>query len=157
MIKDEITPQGEVEMIIETLGEKRKVVNFKNSVLNLGRQALASCLANNIGESFNFYVNRMMFGDGGTSGGVPKYVNTSRNGLFGTTRASKGVIATLDANNPGVVIFTTVLSYTDAVGYTLNEMALRMNNGDLYSMATFPDLNKTAIMQITWNWRASFV
>ena len=39
----------------------------------------------------------------------------------------------------------------------LNEMALQMANGQLYSMTTFPDLNKTEDMQITFNWRLNFI
>ena len=152
-----IIPIGSVEMIIETIDGDKKTSYFKNSVLNLGKNALASCLANNIGDSFNFYINRMIFGDGGTTSGVPNYVNTNRNGLFGTTRASKGLIATIDPNNGSQITFTSILAYTDAVGYTLNEMALRMNNGDLYSMVTFPDLNKTAAMQICFNWKINFL
>jgi hypothetical protein len=99
----------------------------------------------------------MLFGDGGTSGGVPKYVDTSRNGLFGITRALKPVIVTIDPTLPSQVVFTSVLDYEEANGFQINEMALQMNNGDLYSMSTFADLNKTSSMQITWNWKLSFV
>jgi len=55
------------------------------------------------------------------------------------------------------VVFTSVLDYDEANGFQINEMALQMNNGDLYSMSTFADLNKTSSMQITWNWKLSFV
>jgi hypothetical protein len=99
----------------------------------------------------------MLFGDGGTSGGTLKYVDTQRTGLFGITRASKPVISQIDPNIPSQVVFTSVLTFDDANGYALNEMALQMSNGDLYSMVTFADLNKTSSMQITFNWRLSFV
>ena len=88
---------------------------------------------------------------------IVKYVDSQRNGLFGITRASKSIIAQVDPNIPSQVVFTAVLSFDDANGYALNEMALQMSNGDLYSMVTFLDLNKTDQMQITWNWRISFV
>jgi hypothetical protein len=114
-------------------------------------------MSGSVGNDFNFFVSRMLFGDGGTTGGVPKYVNTERNGLFGITRASKPVIATIDPSFPSQVTFTSVVSYSEANGYNLNEMALQMNTGDLYSMTTFPDLGKTALMQITFNWGLSFV
>jgi hypothetical protein len=39
----------------------------------------------------------------------------------------------------------------------LNEMALQMANGDLYSMVSFPDLTKTSEMSIIWNWTLSFI
>jgi hypothetical protein len=99
----------------------------------------------------------MLFGDGGATNGATKYVSSDRNGLFGITRASRPVIATVDPNIPSQVIFTSVLTFNDANGYVLNEMALQMATGDLYSMVTFPDLTKTSQMQITWSWRLSFV
>ena len=136
---------------------EKKKREFKNTILRKGREALAKSLANELGDTYQFYVNRMLFGDGGTSGGSVKYVDTVRNGLFGITRASKSVIAQVDPNIPSQVVFTAVLGFSDANGYAINEMALQMSNGDLYSMATFLDLNKTDQMQITWNWRISYV
>jgi len=70
--------------------------------------------------------------------------------------ASKPIVASIDPTITSQVTFTSVLSFDDA-NTTLNEIALRMNNEDLYSMATFPDLNKTNSVQITFNWRISFV
>ena len=156
--KDKIKTKGEVEMII-TYDDDRpdKTVNFSNTVLLKGRQALASSLANAVGDTYDFFISRMLFGDGGTQGDSPKFVTDSVNGLFGVTRANKGVLATVDPNATTQVVFTTVLTFTEANGYALSEMALQMNNGDLYSMVTFPDLTKTSSMQITWNWRLSFV
>jgi hypothetical protein len=157
-----LKPKGAIEGIIKyKTGEEKKFlvkqIAFPNTVLRTGREALAASLANEIGDQFDFYVSRMLFGDGGTSSGVPKSVSTARNGLFGITRATKPVIATIDPNLRTQVVFTSVLDYEEANGYTLNEMALQMNTGDLYSMSTFADLNKTSAMQITWNWRISFV
>ena len=151
-----VRPKGEIEMIIKQTNST-EFVCFHNTVLRKGREALASSLANNFGNSYNFFISRMLFGDGGTSGGVPKYVDTSRNGLFGITRAIKPVIVTVDTNIQSQIVFTTVLDYDEANGFQINEMALQMNNGDFYSMSTFADLNKVSSMQITWNWRLSFV
>ncbi|RDJ35647.1 MAG: hypothetical protein DWQ19_12580 [Crenarchaeota archaeon] len=152
-----IRPKGEIEMIIKNkeTGEEKRC--FHNTVLKKGKEALASSIANDIGSSYNFFISRMLFGDGGTSSGVPKSVSTERNGLFGITRASKPVISTIDSNLLSQVVFTSVLDYDEVNGVTLNEMALQMNSGDLYSMATFGDLNKTSSIQITWLWRISFV
>lgn len=148
---------GHVFRTIEYLDGRTEKVDFPNTILRKGREALASSLAHEIGDTFEFYVTRMLFGDGGTSGGATKFVNTERNGLFGVTRASKPVISQVDPNIPSQVIFTSVLSYSEANGAVLNEMALQMGSGDLYSMVTFADLTKTDQMQITWNWRLSFV
>lgn len=156
-ITDGLKPCGFVQAIIDYESGERKIVEFPNTVLTKGREALASCLARDIGEGFNFYVNRMLFGDGGTADGSTKFVATSRNGLFGLTQASKPVVASVDPNIPSQVIFTSVIAFSEANGAVLNEMALQMASGNLYSMVTFPDLTKTAQMQITWNWRLTFV
>ena len=153
---DEIKPKGQIEIIIENTNGYVETKVFNNTVLANGRNALANCLANQIGDSFTFYIDRMLYGSNGVDSGVPKFVSTSRTGLFGATVANKPVIATIDPTITSQVTFTSVLSFDDA-NTTLNEIALRMNNEDLYSMATFPDLNKTNSVQITFNWRISFV
>lgn len=157
IIDEKINTYGFVQAIVDYESGEREIIEFKNTILTKGREALASCLARNIGDGFNFYINRMIFGDGGTASSTTKYVSSSRNGLFGITQASKPVIASIDPNIPSQVIFTSVISYAEANGVALNEMALQMATGDLYSMVTFPDLTKTAQMQITWNWRLTFV
>lgn len=153
-----LNPQGRIEIIVEHKDGRKEVGMVKNAILRKGRLALAKCLANEMeaGGVFSYFVNRMLFGTNGTSEGQTKYVQTDRDGLFGETLIGKGVIATVDEDQAQVV-FTSVLTYNDANGSTLNEMALRLNNGELYSMATFPDLNKTSSIQITFNWRVSFV
>lgn len=156
-MNEDIKTLGYVYGIIEYFDGNKVSFEFKNTVLNKGREALAASLANNFTGEYNFYISRMVFGDGGTSGGSKKYVNTNRNGLFGTTRASKPVISSIDSNMPYQAIFTSVLRFDEANGYALNEMALQMGNDDFYSMVTFPDLNKTSDMQIAFNWRLSFV
>jgi len=148
---------GIVERIIEYSDGRKETSEIRNTILRKGREALASSLANNIGSVYGFYINRILFGDGGTSGGALKVVDANRSGLFGVTRASKPVISSVDKNIPSQVIFTSVLTFDDANGYALNEMALQMFNSDLYSMVVFADLNKTSSMQITFNWRLSFV
>ena len=148
---------GTVERIVEHLDGTIERSEVRNTILRLGREALSKSLANSISSTYDYYINRMIFGDGGTSGGTLKYVDTQRTALFGITRASKPVIASVDPNIPSQVVFTSVLTFDDANGYALNEMALQMANGDLYSMVTFSDLNKTSSMQITFNWRLSFV
>lgn len=157
MIQEDVKPQGTVEMIIEDINGKVEVLHVKNAILQTGRMALASCIANDINGSFNLFVARMVFGDGGTNSNVPKYIDASRNGLFGTTRSSKNIIANIDSNNLTQVVFTSVLTFGDANGFPLNEMALVLNTGDFYSMTTFPDINKVSTMQITFNWRISFI
>jgi hypothetical protein len=157
MIKESVKPQGEVEICIEYKDGSKEATTVKNTVLTTGRLALANGLANQIGSSFDFYVTRMIFGDAGTTGGVKKVVNAGRNGLFGVTQVSKPALANSDTSVTAQVIFTSVILFSEGVGLTLNEMALQMANGDLFSMTTFPDLNKTSDMQITFNWRLNFI
>ena len=157
MISSDVEPVGNVEMIIDYKSGEQEVTSFPNTVLKNGRRVLALTLANQLGSEFQFYITRMMFGDGGTQGGVKKYVNGSRNGLFGVTRLTKPVLANLDSVIDTQVIFTSVITYDEVIGVVLNEMALQMANGDLYSMVTFSDFTKSAEMQVTFNWRINFI
>jgi hypothetical protein len=156
-LNDSITLKGNIRAIIEDDIEGMRTICFHNDVLKTGREAIAAALANQVGSTFEFYINRMLFGDGGTNGGVPKIVNENRNGLFGVTRVNKPIIATIDPTNPAKVSLTSVVTRSEGNGYALNEMALQMANGDIYSMATFEDLNKTSSMQITWVWDLTFI
>ena len=156
-MKENVKCKGEVQVLIEFLDGSNDKIEFRNTILQTGREALAMSLANKVGNDFDFFINRMLFGDGGTTGGAPRVVAPERNGLFGTTRISKPVVANIDANNGSQVIFTSVVTFDEGNGFTLNEMALQLHTGDLYSMATFPVITKTAQMQITWNWRLSFI
>lgn len=148
---------GRVEAFLEYKNGKKIKLAFDNTVLNLGKIALAKTLVNDTGTYTNYFVNRMIFGDQGTTGGEPKIVSSNRTGLFGPTISNKPVVATTNPDNPAQAIFTSTLTYDDAVGYSLSEMALVLNNGDLYSMVTFPDLSKTVNMQIVFNWYVSMV
>jgi len=157
MNEERMKCKGDVQAIVERKDGAKEVIEFRNTILQTGREALALSLANMIGDDFDFFVNRMIFGDGGTTGGSPKVVSADRNGLFGAARVNKPVVANIDAATGTQVIFTSVVSFDEGNGYDLNEMALMMQNGNLYSMATFPGISKTAQTQITFNWRLSFI
>lgn len=157
MIDSAIKLIGSVERIVEYKDGSTDIIKYENAVLDKGRAALAATLANLVGDTNEFFVARMIFGDGGTTAGVKKFVNANRNGLFGVTRLTKPVTALVDDLNPNQAIFTSVITFDEVNSTTLNEMALQMQSNDLYSMITFPDLNKTSEMQITFNWRLNFV
>jgi hypothetical protein len=157
MNEEKMKCRGDVQAILEHRGGEKEIIEFRNTILQTGREALALSLANMIGDDFDFFINRMIFGDGGTTGGVPKMVSADRNGLFGAARVNKPVVANIDAATGTQVIFTSVVAFDEGNGYDLNEMALVMQNGDLYSMATFPGISKTPQTQITFNWRLSFI
>jgi phage-related tail fiber protein len=149
--------KGTVEVVIDFKDGKKNIINFNNTILRSGRAALASALANRVGDDFDYFISKMIFGDGGVVGSVPKQVGDERMGLFGAARVVRPVISNIDANNPTQVIFTSVIPFDEGNGFELNEMALQLNNGDFYSMATFASISKTSSMQITWNWRLSFI
>ena len=153
----EMQTKGDVGFCVEDRDGNKEYFDVHNTVLTTGRLALVNSLSNNIGGTFEFYITRMVFGDNGTVDGVKKVVNAGRTGLFGPVQLSKPALANIDGSIPTQAIFTSVIAFDEIVGVTLNEMALQMKNGDLYSMTTFPDLNKTADMQITFNWRLNFI
>ena len=159
-MKDTIKLKGDIELIVDWKDNCKEQENicFSNTILLKGRQAIAASLGNEFGNDYNFFITRMLFGDGGTSGdGQPKFVGAQRTGLFGTTQVNKPIISTIDPTNATQVIFTSVISFSEGNGFVLNEMALQMNSGDLYSMATFGGITKTSLMQLTWNWRLSII
>lgn len=149
--------QGFVDFCIEDLLGNKKKYTIKNTILKKGKEALAMSLANEIGDRYSFYISKMIFGDGGTLNNQPRIVDQSRNSLFGTQVVARPIISSIDPSVTSQVIFTTVLPFDTGNGSVLNEMALEMNNGDLYSMVTFSDLTKTDQIQITWNWRINFL
>ena len=155
--EDQVKCIGWIDATIDYKDGRQDKLHFPNSVLRKGRAALAKSLSNAYGDGYNYFISRMVFGDGGTSAGATKFVDSTRNGLYGLTRASKPVIAGVDPTTPTKAIFTSVLTFNDANGFTLNEMGLLMNNGEMYSLSTFPDLTKTDQMQITWSWSVNFV
>lgn len=123
---------------------------FPNTILLGASTSLASMLANK--EEEKLYISHMLFGDGGNK----KEVSRERTSLFGITRLKKPVIVQIDVDFPTVVMFTVTIEKVDANGYILNEMALQLNNGVLYSMSTFADLEKTEDMEIDWTWGLDF-
>jgi hypothetical protein len=164
MITENLKAKGEIFMDIYHLdgSPEENVVyveqrHYQNTILRTGRAALVSALTNQIGDDFEFYINRMIFGSDGTADGVPKYVTDDREGLFGLTVLSKPVVSSVDASNSTIAVFTSTIASSEANGIALNEMALQMSNGDLYSMKTFPDLNKTSTMQLVLTWKLFFV
>lgn len=156
-IFDITKPLGGIIATIEYKHKPKEVYRFPNTVLTKGRESLANFLVDQNAQK-SVFVQNMLFGDGGVDKErIKRTVEADRNALYGITRVSKPVIAQIDPLVRTQAIFTAVITFEEANGYSLNEMALQLNTGDFFSMATFPDLGKTDQMQITWNWRLSFV
>jgi hypothetical protein len=156
---DSIRCKGDIEMTIEWDDGRTEVTRFPNTVLRNGRKALAASLANQYGDNYDYFISRMAFGNGGTSGSTPKFISEDRNGFFGSTILRKPVITTLDPNDLTQVIFTAVIARDEVNGQTINEMGLEMNTDprQMYSMTTWAGFTKSSQMQITWTWRLSFL
>lgn len=156
--KEDVKVVGYITRTIEyNDGRPPETIEFKNTILKNGKIALARALANFGETTESSYITRMIFGTDGAINGVPRHVDEARNGLFGLTLLSKPVLASVDSNFENQVSFVAIISFNEANGSALSEMALQMNNGQLYSMRTFPDLTKTEQMQITWSWKISFI
>jgi hypothetical protein len=153
----DISSHGKIFITVENADGTVAVMAVKNKVLLAGRTALAQSLANQFGGQYQFYIARVLFGSNGTVGGAPRFVSDSQEGLFGPVMLAKPVIATIDPNIPTRVVFTTTVSFSEMVGGVINEMALEMANGNVFSLATFGDINKTGTMQLVWNWRLNWV
>jgi len=153
----EIASHGKIFCTVVNEDGSFSKMAVRNKVLLSGRTALAKSLANQIGGDFNFYIARVLFGSSGTVSGAPRFVEDNREGLFGPVTLTKPVVATIDSLTPSQVTFTTTVTFNDLIGQAINEMALEMATGDLFSMATFGDINKTAGMQLIFNWRLSMV
>ena len=158
MINNEQKVNGFVDVCIEDKRKNIVLYTINNTILKSGKSALAMSLANELsGQYYPFYINKIVFGDGGMIDGKLKTVNSERSSLFGSEVISKPIISSIDPNIPTQATFTSVLTFDDAIGQTINEMALEMANESLYSMVAFPDLMKTKDIQITWNWRINFI
>jgi hypothetical protein len=158
---------GYGDIIVENKNGDKKIYQFKNAILKTGREAIVKSLthtlqacsnANNGFEyAFPFFIKNMLFGNGGEVGGVPRVVNQNQSGLYGVTVASKAVNSLINPNNSTQAIFTSVLTFNDGNGYTINEIGLQMGSNDLYSLSTFSGIAKTSQIQITFNWNINIL
>jgi hypothetical protein len=160
-MSDVIKSSGIVEVIISYRDGKderfEQTFEVRNRILRTGRIDLVKALANDFGLTYSYFITGITFGSGGTVDGAPRYIDETRSGLFGPTVITKPVISSINSDFPTQVTFTSVLTYDEAVGSIINEMALRMANGEYFSMTTFGDLTKTSSMQTTFNWKISIV
>lgn len=169
--ESQVKTVGHVFCDIEYKNGKKIEMNFANTVLIGGREALAQVLTNTLGTcpSVNtststelvpsLYISNMLFGNNGVEviSNTPKVVSPARTSLFGTPVIVKPVNSYTNQTITTQAIFTTTLLFGDAVGIYLSEMALQLSNGVLYSMVTFPPIYKSAETQITFNWTLNFV
>lgn len=157
MISQDIHSIGKVFLTINNEDGSSANIAVNNKVLLTGQNALAKMLANDYDGTFSFYIARVLFGNSGTVGGAPLLVDGSRTALFGAVTLAKPVIASIDPNYQNQVTFTTTVAFSELIGQVINEMALEMANGDLFSLVTFGDITKSSSMELIFNWKISFV
>lgn len=146
---------GNINLEIEYSDGKKENLKFKNSPLRQGKSALAQFVCSK--DSERIWITDMIFGDGGVEKNDKKTVNPNRNTLFGVARVVKPVVCQLDPEDPTKVIVSTILEKDEGNDYVINEMALKLNTGDLFSMATFYNLNKNEQMKLKWTWELLFI
>ncbi len=152
-MKDFITARGFIDVHIRWKNGNTFTVRYNNHIIDSGRNFLAGSLLKETGP----YIVNMLFGDGGTQDGVPKEINPAQDKMNGVVRLRKPVIAQLDPEMPNQVIFTVVLGENEGNDFTINEMALEMSDERLFNLSTFPNLNKTNEMEITYCWCVCFI
>ena len=156
-VSDCIKMRGDVDIIIDNIYGNREFFSVKNAILTTAKNPHANALCNEIGQTYQYYISDMIFGTNGTLSGAPKVVEASRTGLFGATLISKSVISTVNSQALNQAIFTAVVGFDEGNGNVINEMALVMKNGDLYSMVTLGGISKDSTIQVTFNWRITWI
>jgi hypothetical protein len=150
-LSETIKAQGYVEIIVQdsVTGEIIKVEK-KNTVLVSGKATLARLLANDVS---GVYVQNMIFGQGGEDGNVPKVVDSGRTSLFSFISGTSTTVSSgWTSDYPTRATFSATLNSSTANGSVINEAALELSNGDLFSMITFGGLTKTSSLNFTLNW-----
>ncbi len=157
MFQESINSKGFVEIVItdSKTGEILEI-HKQNTVLLSGKTLMARSLAGEINDPFDFYVYSMEFGTGGLEGSTPKTVNSGLTSLYISSGIEVLVGRSWSNSYPTQAIFTGTLNTEIGNGLNINEAALKMANGDLFSMITFPSLSKTNSQQITLNWTVIF-
>lgn len=145
---------GPIHLIIEEDGKNKKELFFTNRVLRSGHTTLCKYLINE--QEDKPYISEIIFGDGGAEGRTPKKIHPDRKTLFGITKLNKEIVAQIDPEDLSTLVIAVVVEKNEANDCMINEIALKMSNGDLFSMATFSGFEKTEKMRLTWIWRVLF-
>lgn len=139
---------GGVQIVMDYRNSDREIRYFPNTILDNARHVVANFLGGH--EQDHVFVQSMIFGDGGLDDKeVKRAVNPNRTALFGVSRIKKPVVSQVVKF---AALYTSVITWEEANGLFLSEMALQMSDESLFSLVTFPPLGKTDQMQLTFNW-----
>jgi hypothetical protein len=154
-VKDYIKTIGQISLIIKQGGQKSQF-SFQNQLLNGGRRFLISNLLQRP-SSTSIFLKNMLFGDGGAVNDDVKPVVPEMEQMFGVTRMKKEAVVQINPEIPTQLLLTVIVPENEGNDFALNEMALELSDGTLFSLATFPSFNKTDQMELTWLWSVFFV
>ena len=121
-----VQPKGQIEISIQYKNGTTNNLLVKNTVLQLGREALAASLAHDFGTSYEYYIDTMLFGTGGVDGDAPKYIDATRIALY-SQELEKPISALISPLRPHEAVFSSVLTFDDPA-IAISEMGLRMAN-----------------------------
>lgn len=147
-LEEKVPVKGVIEVKIES---QSLIMNlcFNNKVLKAGKKSLVQAVSGQTPP----LITHMIFGNGGYSQGQLSTVTEDRNELFGVAQANKKVIGQVDDTQS---MYVAALEKDECNDSPINEIALQMSTGDLFSLATFPDLVKNNEMKITFKWKLIF-
>lgn len=145
--------KGFITLCKEYENGQKEYIKYENASLKKGKEAVARSL---LKDEPKVNISSVVFGDGGTINGKPKEVTSDLTSLFGVTRINKPVIAQIDESNSNTIVIFIELDKHEGNDYVLNEMAIKLDNGDLLSMATFKDQVKDSTMKLSWTWLLFF-
>lgn len=144
-IKVNISVRGTVTRIIEFHSGEKEITSFQNMIIDGGKRAIATYLSGVDSPK----ISHMVFGNGGSSQGQLRMVKPEQNELFGITHIKKKVIGQMEDNH--IVFATTIEAYE--INDTINEMALQLDNSEIFSIVTMPDfVAPPQLKRITWKW-----
>jgi len=154
-MQDKILVRGHIIRKIRYLDGSVESFEFPNTLLNSAKVRMADFLINENPKPI--YITHILFGDGVFEAGQKKEPNPTQTSLLGIVRASKKVVKQVDPEIPTQLVFSVTLENEDANGHVLNEMALQMNDGELFSISTFPNLTKAEDFAVDWLWVVDFI
>lgn len=151
----EILGELDIEILDSIQGNNHR--HHNNTVLMRGKNSIVRMLGNQIGGSFDLYVDSMVFGDGGEENQILRSIDGGRDGLFGNRVAQILVVPSYPIDVMNQVHFTATMPGNMAVGQEISEAALMLKDGSLFSMLVFPSILKTENRILTFNWTLTVV
>ena len=159
-----VKPVGYVKIAVKDLAA-RTVMKYEahNNVLNAGREAILRALGHR-SDTNQVYFDRCVVSDSGAdlvgSSWVERSVPRDRDGLFGTELDAISVVTSLaqEPNGTPYAIVSSVLgAESPANGHHVSEVGLKLHDGTMYAMVTWPGVEKTSTDELVLDWLVYFL